>query len=202
MRLVEEPMSSSDSSFSSSFFSSAGAASAAPPAAAPPEAAAAPPPPPPDGTEASLEEPSEISCAELAITLIASCKRGTSYLVNVLALELADELLEALVISLDTDGFEDLLDVAGGGRGVATEAEEQVCREVLHSDGWLGSLRNRSSIDLTCVCEYDRVAICRRVLPCGRRLKLQCSSWLSREEVRDRHFLKVGYASAAFPSAA
>lgn len=38
-----------------------GASSAAPPAAAPPAAAAAPPPPPPDGTEASLEDPSEIN---------------------------------------------------------------------------------------------------------------------------------------------
>lgn len=57
-------MSSSLSSLASSFFSSAGAASAAPPAAAPPEEAAAAPPEeaaPPDGTEASLEAPSEMS---------------------------------------------------------------------------------------------------------------------------------------------
>ena len=76
-------MSSSDSSFSVEFVSRAcsedvpiglgvnvpsslgasGAASAAaPPAAAPPAAGAAPPAPP-DGTEASLEEPSAISCS-------------------------------------------------------------------------------------------------------------------------------------------
>ena len=58
-----------------------------------------------------------------------------SYLVDVLALELRDELLEALLIGLDTDGVEDLLDVGGRGRGVAAEAEEQVSRKVLHFDG-------------------------------------------------------------------
>jgi hypothetical protein len=69
--------------------------------------------------------------------------RSTSYLVDVLALELTDEL-------------EDLLDVAGGRRGVTTKAEEKVCRKVLHFDGWLMSLvKNRSSIDLTCGCQYE-----------------------------------------------
>jgi hypothetical protein len=48
----------------SSFFSSSlGASAAAPPAAAPPAATA--PPAPPDGTEASLEEPSAMSCVTL-----------------------------------------------------------------------------------------------------------------------------------------
>ena len=63
------------------------------------------------------------------------CLSVASYLVDVLALELRDELLEALLIGLDTDGVEDLLDVGGRGRGVAAEAEEQVSRKVLHFDG-------------------------------------------------------------------
>ena len=78
----------------------------------------------------------------LAILLFLICKSleffidaFRSYLVNVLALELRDELLEALLIGLDTDGVEDLLDVGGRGRGVAAEAEEQVSRKVLHFDG-------------------------------------------------------------------
>jgi hypothetical protein len=177
-------MSSSDSSFSSSFSSSAGAASAAPPAAAPPEAAAPPPPPPPDGTEASLAEPSEMSC-EVLVGHSAQRLRDKAYLVDVLALQLTDELVQALGISLDTDGLEDFLyavsmahahiqcdrshlDVAGGGRGVATEAEEKVCREVLHCDGCLGSCsRNRSSIDLTCCYQYIRIQLSREAcVPC------------------------------------
>jgi hypothetical protein len=75
---------------------------------------------------------------------------ASTYLVDVLALQLRDELLQALVIGLDTDGLKDLLwcvckyarscrrfgrtnlDVAGGRRGVSTKAEEKVCCEVLH----------------------------------------------------------------------
>ena len=50
------------------------------------------------------------------------------YLVNVLALELTKELVETLIVSLDADGGEDALDVFGGWGGVASEAEEEVCR--------------------------------------------------------------------------
>jgi hypothetical protein len=54
------------------------------------------------------------------------------YLVDILALELRDECGETLVVSFDTDGLEDGLDILGGRRGVATDGEEKVCREVLH----------------------------------------------------------------------
>jgi hypothetical protein len=83
--------------------------------------------------------------------VLANCRCGVTYLVDVLALELGDELVKALAISLNADGLKDLLlwcqlcsqrpceyadlDVAGRGRGVATEAEEKVCRKVLHFDG-------------------------------------------------------------------
>jgi hypothetical protein len=60
-----------------------------------------------------------------------------SYLVDVLALELGEELGEALLISLNTDGAENLLDVRSGGGGVATEGEEHVCCDVLHFCGFL-----------------------------------------------------------------
>lgn len=56
----------------------------------------------------------------------------SSYLIDVLALELFEELVQAIRISLNTDGIEDALDVCGGGGGVATEAEEEVGCEVLH----------------------------------------------------------------------
>lgn len=54
---------------------------------------------------------------------------------DVLALKLGDELVEALGVSLNTDGLEDSLDVGSGGAGVATEAEEEVGSEVLHFCG-------------------------------------------------------------------
>lgn len=54
------------------------------------------------------------------------------YLVDILALELRDELVEALLVGFNTDRFEDSLDVFGGGRGVTTESEEEVGCEVLH----------------------------------------------------------------------
>ena len=62
-----------------------------------------------------------------------------SYLVDVLALKLRQELVQALLVGLDTDGLEDLLDVGGAGRGVAAQGEEEVSCEVLHFGGlvWL-----------------------------------------------------------------
>ena len=128
-------MSSSDSSLSSSLASSAGAASPPAAAAAPPEAA---PPAPPEGTEASLPEPSAMSCKNLlASGVVAHWSERSLYLRDVLALKLRDERVQALVVSLDTDGGEDGLDIGGRGGGVATEAEEEVSCEMLHFEGCL-----------------------------------------------------------------
>jgi hypothetical protein len=72
-------------------------------------------------------------------------------LVDVLALELGNQLVKAVGVSLDTDRLKDgllcirqrqtyassslsHLDVGSGRRGVATKAEEEVCREMLHCD--------------------------------------------------------------------
>jgi len=55
-------------------------------------------------------------------------------LLEVLALELSDELVEALGVGIDTDGGEDALDVGGGGRLVASQGQEEVSGEVLHFD--------------------------------------------------------------------
>ena len=148
-------MSSSDSSFSSAFSSSAGAASAAPPvAAAPPEGAA--PPAPPEGTEASFSEPEAMSCEKLVSVQRRICDQlrdlHGAYLVDVLALKLGDQLVEARVIGLNTNGLKDSLDVGSGGRGVTTKSEKEVGREVLHFECGCRSVflgRNRSAIDLT-----------------------------------------------------
>jgi len=123
-------MSSSDSSFSSSFSSSfaASAAGAAPPAAG----AAAPPPDPPDGTEASLAEPSVMSCEWCVSNYpVDILHKSGSYLVDVLALELGEKLLETLSVCVNTDRFEEGGDVFGAGALVATEAEEEVCCEAV-----------------------------------------------------------------------
>jgi hypothetical protein len=58
----------------------------------------------------------------------------SAYLVDVLALELGEKSVEPLIISVDTDRFENGLDVLGGRRGVTTEGEEKVSCEVLHFD--------------------------------------------------------------------
>jgi hypothetical protein len=52
-----------------------------------------------------------------------SCK----YLVDVLALKLGEELAETLFVRVDANGAQDTLDVLGGRRGVAGQAEEEVC---------------------------------------------------------------------------
>ena len=61
-----------------------------------------------------------------------------SYLGDVLALELGEKSAEALIVGLNANGAEDLLDVGGRRGGVASQAEEEVCREVLHCGGFWG----------------------------------------------------------------
>lgn len=57
-----------------------------------------------------------------------------AHLVDVLALELGEELLETLVVRLNADRLENGLDVGSRGGGVAAEGEEEVGSEVLHLD--------------------------------------------------------------------
>ena len=139
----------------SSFFSSS-FSSAAPPAAAPPAAGAAPPAPP-EGTDASLLEPSAINYPEiLAVHLILHCILycAVAYLLEILALKLGDESGEALIISFDTDGFENGLDVLLGRRRVAAEGEEEVGCEMLHFVGY-----GRNAVSMTCLEEEFRCCI-------------------------------------------
>jgi len=56
----------------------------------------------------------------------------SSYLVDILVLKLRDELVESLIIRVDADRGEDALDIRGRWAGVASKAEEEICREVLH----------------------------------------------------------------------
>lgn len=55
-----------------------------------------------------------------------------TYLVDVLALELRKKLAETLLVSVNADCAQNALDILGGWRCVAGEAEEEVCCEVLH----------------------------------------------------------------------
>jgi hypothetical protein len=75
------------------------------------------------------------------------------YFVDVLALKLRDKRRKTLFISLDTDGFENGLDVLLGGRGVAAEGEEEVCCEVLHFAGC--TKRGCQCLLLVMLCERD-----------------------------------------------
>ena len=147
-------MSSSDSSFSSSLAAGA-SASAAPPAAAgaaPP--AAAPPPEPPEGTEASFSDPEAMSSLmSLPSSSEMSLFRRSSSASIPTALRTACGVLDW---QLEWPGESPYLDVVGRRRGVSTKTEEEVGCEVLHCDGELvvSVARNRSSIDLTCACQY------------------------------------------------
>ena len=58
-----------------------------------------------------------------------------TYSIDVLALELRDELLEAVLVGLNADGAQDLLDVRSGGGGVAANLEEEVRSEMTHLKG-------------------------------------------------------------------
>ena len=58
-----------------------------------------------------------------------------TYLVDVLALELLEEGREALLVGVNANRAENGLDVLSRGRGVAGQAEEEECCEVLHLDG-------------------------------------------------------------------
>ena len=55
-----------------------------------------------------------------------------AYLLDVLALKLGDQGVEALLIGLNANRLEDGLDIGGRGGGVATEGEKKVSCEVLH----------------------------------------------------------------------
>ena len=60
------------------------------------------------------------------------CEWKETHGVDVLAGELRDELVEALIVGVDANGAEDLLDVLSGGGGVAADLEEEPCSNVTH----------------------------------------------------------------------
>jgi hypothetical protein len=83
-----------------------------------------------------------------------------AYLLDVLAGKLRDELVEALTLSVNTDGGEDGLDVLGRGRLVASEVEEEVCSEVLHFEFLDARKKRQSAAGRLCdangdCCEVD-----------------------------------------------
>jgi hypothetical protein len=59
---------------------------------------------------------------------------------KILALKLGDQGLETVIISFDSDGLEDGLDVLLGWRGISTEGKEEVSCEVLHFDSCEGGV--------------------------------------------------------------
>lgn len=60
-----------------------------------------------------------------------------AYLVDVLAVELGDELVQTIGVGLNTNRFKDLLDVSGLGGLVAAKLEEENSCEVLHFECWV-----------------------------------------------------------------
>lgn len=69
---------------------------------------------------------------DVHVSVIVIALSWETDLVDVLALELRDELLKALIVGLDTDGTKDLLHIPSRGGGVPTNLEEQVCSNVTH----------------------------------------------------------------------
>ena len=54
------------------------------------------------------------------------------YFLDILAFKFRDQLVQTLFVSVDTNGFENTLDVGRRWGGVASKAEEEVSCEVLH----------------------------------------------------------------------
>ena len=73
------------------------------------------------------------------ITREKSFAKCITNLVDVLALELRDELVETLVIGVNTNGRENTLDISGRGGSVASEGEEEVGCHVLHFEWFSAS---------------------------------------------------------------
>lgn len=63
--------------------------------------------------------------------------------VDIFALKLGEKRGETVIISFDSDRFENGFDILGARGGVSTKGEEKVCREVLHFD--VGSEKTVSS---------------------------------------------------------
>jgi hypothetical protein len=61
-----------------------------------------------------------------------------SYLLEIFALELGDQGLQTVIISFNSDGLEDGLDILLGWGGVSTEGEEEVSCEVFHFEFYGG----------------------------------------------------------------
>lgn len=83
-------------------------------------------------------------------------------LIDVLALELREELVETALVGVNTDGGENTLDVGGGGGGVATEAEEEKSGEVLHCESSNVQKKRESAIDLCRIGSYIATGTRRR----------------------------------------
>lgn len=114
--------------------------------------------------------------------------RGASYLVDVLALKLGEELLQALIVSLNANGGEDTLDVGGGGGLVATEAEEEVSCEVLHFEFGFCAMANvrrkfsKLKIRPRPSSRYFKNAVCRGGGMTGFRAATQTRTKSSRQQ--------------------
>lgn len=61
-------------------------------------------------------------------------RASVTNLLEVLALELGDDLVDTLLVSVDADGGEDGLDVGGGGLLVASKGEKEEGSKVLHCE--------------------------------------------------------------------
>lgn len=112
-------------------------------------------------------EPSAINCNHVVSMVCWGDSKVVvvTNLLEVLALELSDELVEALGVGIDTDGGEDTLDVGGRGRLVASQGQEEVSGEVLHFDRLSQKLAvslKESNIEICEQCAGTEVDACRQ----------------------------------------
>lgn len=62
------------------------------------------------------------------------CKGDRSYFIDILALQLLEKFGETLFVGVNPNRGQDILDVAFRRVGVASEAEEEICCEMLHCE--------------------------------------------------------------------
>lgn len=83
-------------------------------------------------TDESLADPSAINYVPSSVSRLSCLKFNSTYSIDIFALELRDQLIEAVIIGLDANRSENLLDVSSRRGGVTADLKEEVCSDMTH----------------------------------------------------------------------